>query len=179
MRKVFFLVLICFLMASLIAKAQIITVGVTADILSYLELHFNDVSVFDWWFFSGNEAATTIAWDGDEQELAETTGGPDSFLESSIYVLQVRSSSTWDLTVTMPDNLETDDGFSVPLTWQFGENSTLEGVSYSSGSISQKGLNGGFPLEEYTRYLRFRIPYYWGMAPGEYRGTGSIVAVYI
>lgn len=178
MRKVFLFVLICFLIAFLIAEAQIITVGITADILSYLDLRFNDALVFDWYVLKG-EAAATISWDGTEQMLAERAGDANAYLESGIYSLQVRSSSPWDLTITMPAYLETATGHSAPLTWQFGESPNLEGTDYSTGSIIRKGLNGDFPLKVYTWYLRFRIPYYWGIAPGDYQGTGSIVAINI
>lgn len=175
MRKVFLLILICFLMTSLIAEAQIITVGVTADIFSFLELHFNDASVYDW-FFIRDEAATTISWDGTAQTPAESEGDPNAYLESSIYMLRVWSTAPWDLTIAMPDYLETAAGDAVPLTWQFGENSALIGTDYSSGSISIKNIYSSFSSDDYIRYLRFRIPYYWKMAPGEYQGTGTIKA---
>ena len=172
MRKVFFLVLICFLMASLIAEAQIIEVGITAGFFDTLELSFNDASALDWWVMFKGKDSTTISWDGIGQMPGATEGAPDAYLVSSIYALQVQSSTSWDLTITMPAALTTVDNYSSPLTWQFSTSSTLAGADYISGSITRKGLSYG----NYTWYLRFRIAYHLGIAPGDYQGTGSIVA---
>lgn len=173
MRKTFFLVLMGFLMASFIANAEIIEVGITAGILDILTISFNDASTWDWWILFEGRDSTTISWDGTEHTLGPAEDDSDVYLESAIYTLRVESSTTWDLMITMPTALQTVDGYSAPLSWQFGTSATLAGTEYTSGSLIQKNIANG----NYTWYMRFRIAYHWGMAPGEYLGKGSIVAV--
>lgn len=173
MRKVFFIVAVLVLVISCAAYAATINVNLLARVPGILLVTFNDVSGVD---FLGTavDNSTSIEW---ADITAEPTDNAETYVETSIRTLKVRSTETWDLTITGDDALTNVDGKTIDLSWQYGDSATLAGVPYNTKiNVALTNQPATIATGTFTKYIRFRIPYHWGVYPGEYTGTVSIEA---
>jgi hypothetical protein len=173
LRKVFFIVAIMVSVISCAAYAATINVDLIARVPGILLVSFNDVTGVD---FLGTavDNNTTIEW---ADITAQPTDDTETYVETSIYTLKVRSTEPWDLTITGDDVLTNEDGKTIDLEWQYGDTATLAGVSYSTDiNVALVDQPATIDTGAYTKYIRFRIPYHWGVYPGTYTGSVSIEA---
>ena len=118
--------------------------------------------------------STSIEW---AEITAEPTDNAETYVETSIYTLKVRSTQTWNLTIAGDDTLKNGDGKTIDLAWQYGDSATLTGVPYNTEiNVDLTDQPATIAAGTFTKYIRFRIPYHWGVYPGDYTGSVSIEA---
>ena len=173
LRKVFFVVAALVLVISGAAYAATINVNLLAKVPGILLVTFNGAIGAD---FLGTsvDSNTSIQW---ADITAQPTDNAETYVETNIYALQVRSTETWDLTITGDSALTNEEGKTIDLAWQYGDSATLAGVPYDTDiNITLEDQPATIATGAYTKYIRFRIPYHWGVYPGDYSGNVSIEA---
>lgn len=179
MRKVFFIVAILVLVISCAAYAATIDIELIARIPGILLVTFGigDNVIASAGEFSGEIAKnddTTIEWSEITDEPTDKT---DTYVMTGIYTLKVRSTETWDLNINGDDVLTNEDDKTIDLAWQYGDSPTLTGEEWQTKiEVERKDLPATIESGAFTKYIRFRIPYHWGVYPGEYKGSVSIEA---